>query len=60
MGGNVLDWVVGVWSLVADGANSPPQVMDFVSVLMRSLLICGGLGVFSLRVAERYWPLYRS
>jgi hypothetical protein len=58
--GNLFDWVVGVWSLVPNGGGSPHQVMDFASVFMWFLLICGGLGVFLLHMAERYWLSYCS
>ncbi len=58
--GDLFNWVVGVWSLAVDGSGSPPQVTDFTSVLMQFLLICGGLGVFPLSMAEKYWPLYCS
>ncbi len=58
--GDLFNWVVGVRSLAVDGSGLPPQVMDFASVLMQFLLICGGSGVFPLSMAERYWPLYCS
>jgi hypothetical protein len=58
--GDLLEWVVGVWSSVVDGTGSPPQVMGFASVLMQFLLICGGSGVFPLSMAKNYWPLYCS
>jgi hypothetical protein len=57
---DLLDWVVGVWSSADDGAGSYPQVMDFSSVLMRFLLVCGGSGVFPLHLADKYWPCYQS
>ncbi len=43
---DLLNWVVGVQSSSGDGASLHPQVMEFASVLMRFLLVCGGLGVF--------------
>ena len=46
--GGLFDWVVGVWSTVVDGGGSPLQMMDFASVLMQFLLICGGSGVLPL------------
>jgi hypothetical protein len=58
--GEFFNWVVGVWSPAVDGSSLPPQVMDFASVLMHFLLICGGLGVFPLSMAKKYWPLYCS
>jgi hypothetical protein len=58
--GDLFDWVVGVRSSAVDGSGSPPQVMDFASVLMQFLLICGSSGVFPLSMAEKYWPLYCS
>ncbi len=48
---DLLDWVVGVWSFTGDGAGSHLQVMEFASVLMRFLLICGGSGVFPIHLA---------
>ncbi len=57
---DLLDWVVGVRSSACDGAGSRLQVMDFASVLMRFLLVCGGLGVFPLYLADKYWPCYQS
>ncbi len=56
---DLLNWVVGVWSSADDGAGLHPQVMDFASVLMRFLLVCGNSGVFSLHLADKYWPCYR-
>ncbi len=29
-------------------------------MLMRFLLVCGGLGVFPLYLADKYWPCYQS
>ena len=52
--------VVGVLSLLIDGSGSPPQVMDFVSVLMHFLLIWGGSGGFPLSMAQKNWFLYCS
>ncbi len=57
---DLLYWFVGVWSSAVDGGGSHPQVMDFASVLMRFLLVCGGSGVFLLHLADRYWPCYHS
>ncbi len=57
---NLLDWFVGVWSSAVDEGGSHPQVMDFVSVLMQYLLVCGVSRVFPLHLADRYWPSYRS
>ncbi len=59
---NLLDWVVvvGVQSFAGDGAGSHLQVMDFASVLMRLLLVCGSSGVFPLHSADMYWPCYQS
>jgi hypothetical protein len=57
---DLLDWVVGVWSSVGGGVGSHPQVMEFASVLMRFLLVCGGSGVFLLHFADIYWPCYQS
>jgi hypothetical protein len=55
---DLLDWVVGVWSSAGDGADSGllPQVMEFASVLMRFLLVCGGSGVFPHYLADKHWP----
>ncbi len=53
-------WVVGVWSSAGDGAGLYEQLMDFSSVLMRFLLVCGGSGVFPLHLADKYWPFYQS
>ena len=53
---DLLNWVVGVWSLVVDACVLTPQVMGFVLVLMRFLLVCGGSVVFPLHLAEKYWP----
>ncbi len=57
---DLLDWVVGVSSSAGDGAGPRLEVMEFASVLMRFLLICGGLGVFPLYLADKYWPCYQS
>jgi hypothetical protein len=57
---DLFDWVVGVRSSACDGASSRLQVMDFASVLMRFLLVCGGSGVFPLYLADKYWPYYQS
>jgi hypothetical protein len=57
---DLLNWVVGVWSSTGDGAALHLQVMEFASVLMRFLLVCGGLGVFPLHLADKYWPCYQS
>jgi hypothetical protein len=57
---DLLDWVVGVQSSAGDGAGLHPQVMEFASVLMRFLLVCGGSGVFLLHLADKYWPCYWS
>ncbi len=43
---NLLDWFVGVWSSAVDWGGLHPQVMDFASVLMRFLLVCGGSRAF--------------
>jgi hypothetical protein len=43
---DLLNWIVGVPSSAGDGGGSHLQVMEFASVLMRSLLVCGGSGVF--------------
>ncbi len=51
---DLLDWFVGVGSSVVDGGGLHPQVMEFVSVLMRFLLVCGGPGVFPLHLANGY------
>jgi hypothetical protein len=56
---NLLNWVFGVWSSTGDGAGSHLQVMEFASVLMRFLLVCGGSGVFPLHLADKYWPCYQ-
>jgi hypothetical protein len=48
------DWVIGVWSSAGDGASLHPQVMEFASVLMRFLLVCGGSGVCPLHLADKY------
>ncbi len=55
---DLLDWVVGVQSLVVDEGGSLLQVVDFVSVPMQFLLVCGGSGFFALHLAEKYWPSY--
>jgi hypothetical protein len=57
---DLLDWVIGVWSSAGDGAGLHPQVMEFASVLMRFLLVCGDSGVFPLHLADKYWPYYQS
>ncbi len=57
---DLLNWVVGIQSSAGDGAGLHPQVMDFASVLMRFLLVCGGSGVFPLHSADKYWPCYQS
>jgi hypothetical protein len=57
---DLLDWVVGVRSSAGDGAGPRLQVMEFASVLMRFLLVCCGLGVFPLYLADKYWPCYQS
>ncbi len=57
---NLLDWFVGVWSSMVDEGGLHPQVIDFASVLMQCLLVCGGSGVFPLHLADRYWPSYHS
>jgi hypothetical protein len=57
---DLLDWVVGVRSSTGGGAGSRPQVMEFASVLMRFLSVCGGSGVFPLYLADKYWPCYQS
>jgi hypothetical protein len=57
---DLLDKVVGVRSSAGDGAGPHHQVMEFASVLMRFLLVCGGLGVFPLYLADKYWPRYQS
>ncbi len=57
---NLLDWFVGVWSSIVDEGGLHLQVMDFASVLMHFLLVCGGSGVLPLHLADRYWPSYRS
>ena len=57
---DLLNWVVGVRSSAGDGAGSRPQVMEFASVLMRFLLVCGGLRGFPLYLADKYWPCYQS
>ncbi len=57
---DLLDWVVGVWTFTGNGAGLHPQVMDFASMLMRFLLVCGGSGVFPLHLAGKYWPCYQS
>jgi hypothetical protein len=56
----LLDWFVGIWSSTDDGGCLHPQVMDFASVLMRFLLVCGRSGVFPLHLADKYWPCYHS
>jgi hypothetical protein len=56
---NLLEWIVGVWSYAVAGVFLL-QVMDFASVLMRFLLVCGGSGFFPLHLADRYWPSYHS
>jgi hypothetical protein len=53
---DLLDWVVGVRSSAGDGSGPHPQVMEFASVLMRFLLLCGGSWVFPLYLADKYWP----
>jgi hypothetical protein len=40
---DLLNWVVGVWSSAGGGVGLHPQVMEFASVLMRFLLVCGGV-----------------
>jgi hypothetical protein len=57
---DLLDWVIGVRSFAGDGAGSHLQVMEFVSVLMRFLLVCGGSGGFPLYLADKYCPCYQS
>ncbi len=57
---DLLNWVVGIRSSAGDGAGPRPQVMEFASVLMRFLLVYGGLGVFPLYLADKYWPCYQS
>jgi hypothetical protein len=57
---DLLDWVVGAWFSAGDGAGLHRQVMDFASVLMRFLLVCGGSGAFPLHLADKYWPCYQS
>jgi hypothetical protein len=57
---DLLNWVVGIWSSAGGGVGSHPQVMEFASVLMRFLLVCGGSGVFPLHLADKYWPCYQS
>ncbi len=49
---DLLDWAVDVRSSAGGGVGSHPQVMEFASVLMRFLLVCGGLGVFPLHLAD--------
>ncbi len=51
---DLLDWVVGVRSSAGDVAGPRPQVTEFASVLMRFLLVCVGLGFFSLYLADKY------
>jgi hypothetical protein len=55
---DLLNSVVGVRSSADGGVGSHRQVMEFTSVLMRFLLVCGGLGVFPLHLADKYWPCY--
>ncbi len=57
---DLLDWFVGIWSLADDGGGLHLQVMDFASVLMRFLLVCGGSGVFPLHLDDKCWPCYCS
>jgi hypothetical protein len=57
---DLLNWFIGVRSSALDEGCSHPQVMDFASVLMQFLLVCGGSGVFPLHLAEKYWPFYCS
>ncbi len=56
----LLDWFVDVWSSVVDEGGLHPQVMDFASVLMQFLLVCGRSGIFPLHLADKYWPSYHS
>jgi hypothetical protein len=49
---DLLDWVVGVRSSAGDWAGPHPQVMEFASVLMRFLSVCGDSGVFPLYLAD--------
>jgi hypothetical protein len=57
---DLFDWFLGVWYSADDGGGLHLQVMDFASVLMRFLLVCGGSGVFPLHLADDYWPCYCS
>jgi hypothetical protein len=57
---NLLDWFVSIWSSAVDNGGSHLQMIDFMSVLMQFLLVCGGSGVFPLHLADKYWPSYRS
>jgi hypothetical protein len=50
---DLLNWVVGVWSSAGGGVGLHPQVMEFASVLMRFLLVCGSSGVFPLHLADK-------
>ena len=56
----LLNWVVGVWSSAGGGVGLHPLVMEFASVLMRFLLVCGGSGVFPFHLADIYWPCHQS
>jgi hypothetical protein len=58
--GVLLDWVVGIWSSSVDGGGLPPQVMDFASVLIRFLLICGSSRDLPLHMVKINWLLYCS
>jgi hypothetical protein len=59
-----LGWVTGVvadlLNWVGGGVGLHPQVMEFASVFMRFLLVCGGSVVFPLHLADEYWPCYQS
>ncbi len=57
---DLLKRAVGVWSSAGGGVGLHPQMMEFASVLMRFLLVCGGSGVFPLHLADKYWPCYQS
>ncbi len=57
---DILDWFIGIWPSAVDEGISHLQVMDFASVLMCFLLVCGGSGVFPLYLADKYWPSLHS